>query len=703
MGAGRRSWVSIVFMKTKVLLLIAGFSIGITGLLLPKVALANHCLGSFYACTNLACQPGSPGWPSCNRCSPCTGVVGPQSCVHLANGNCGALSVCNTFSQTCSAAPTPTPTPTPTSSSSSSSSSSSGGGGCIPGRCDCSPPDISSSCVPNGGCLSGRACCIADNPPGCSGSSSSSSGGPPVWCNIQPGNCKPQGGRCGYDPVSNKTCGCCAGLTCYKDPGATNTTCHSCAAAKGDKKLCSQLTPSSCASYVGWVLGGCSSISTNTWQVAADCSTITGIAEVPGPDQCTNCGPSDPSCTGGLGGYATDIHFWDLAATGATEITNGGALSKSVGVLNPNCHHTRRQGGVTQWDWTRNINYNCAGTFPGKPISNACKHKYTWQIPSSYRDGTQHFLGVITTDQAGTAGSAPVHYQYNGAGGRSDYYLPPQGSTIQVLPLTCPAPPVPSAWWQSQGGNVGAQSSLGSLIPGGKKFIKDTPGVAMYGGSVGGITPGTSGNVSSAGWLANSAVSYRLLTNSSYATLKARLLNAVTPTTVNSPTIAHSDLTSAPNAPDGVAYLYYSGTDLTINNPTGPINLGNQKVVVLADGNVALSTTINFGAGGLFVLLAGGNITVDPSVGVAGDPSNRAADFQGVYLAQGTIRTGADPGGKTLGWEGSVIGLSGINLQRGTNPPTTWPAEYFVSRPDILLNLPISLLRQYLLWSETNP
>lgn len=223
----------------------------------------------------------------------------------------------------------------------------------------------------------------------------------------------------------------------------------------------------------------------------------------------------------------------------------------------------------------------------------------------------------------------------------------------------------------------------------------------MFGGGVTGLD---TDNVSSLGWLANSAVSSSALSGTSYETLKKRVLNLVTPTEVTGDTLSHSDLTSAPSAADGVAYLYHSGSNLTIANPGGPINLGNQKVVVLTEGNVTISNPIRFNPGGLFVLLAKGGISIDPEVGETSDPTARTtADLEGLYLAQGSVSTGQDAGGNTLRWEGTVIGLSEVNLQREAVAGAEYPAEFFVFRPDILLSLPLSLQNQVRIWSEVAP
>jgi hypothetical protein len=149
----------------------------------------------------------------------------------------------------------------------------------------------------------------------------------------------------------------------------------------------------------------------------------------------------------------------------------------------------------------------------------------------------------------------------------------------------------------------------------------------------------------------------------------------------------------------GVYYVQVNG-NLNINSP---LDLGNQKIVILVDGNVNLYQTINFNDNtGLFALLAKGDITVDSVVGseTGGvDPDTLSAHLEGIFLAGGSFNTGS--GSKQLRIEGPVIGMSSVNFGRQLN--SSWPNEYVVFRPDIILNLPKQLLRQNHLWREARP
>ena len=145
-------------------------------------------------------------------------------------------------------------------------------------------------------------------------------------------------------------------------------------------------------------------------------------------------------------------------------------------------------------------------------------------------------------------------------------------------------------------------------------------------------------------------------------------------------------------------YYLYSPSDVTLNTLT----LGDSKVVLVVDGNATINGTINVNPGtGNFVLIARGDINISPSVGSAGDPTLRAPDLEGIYFAKGTVNTGASAT-LTLRIDGVVIGQTGVNLQRNIVSPT-YPAEYFYSRPDLMLNVPKYVWKQNIQWQEVLP
>lgn len=134
---------------------------------------------------------------------------------------------------------------------------------------------------------------------------------------------------------------------------------------------------------------------------------------------------------------------------------------------------------------------------------------------------------------------------------------------------------------------------------------------------------------------------------------------------------------------------------------TGDITLNGQtvsgKVFLLTDGQVNITGNIIVSSGASLVVVAQGNITIDPAV----------TQLQGYYISNGIISTGHDDAGDAaLVVEGGLIGLEDVNLERdfqGSQNNTT-PAEVFTFRPDILVNLPEEIkIKDIKSWKEVAP
>ena len=241
------------------------------------------------------------------------------------------------------------------------------------------------------------------------------------------------------------------------------------------------------------------------------------------------------------------------------------------------------------------------------------------------------------------------------------------------------------AWWQAQGGDVTAVADINSAVPSGQYLItapdSNPPGVAVAGGTL------TTNNqpASSIGWkVANTPLSSQLASTYNYTYLKNRIKAVVDPVTISNSISSAAQLTSSPPASDGVYYV--TSPDATV---TANINLGNAKIVWLVEGNLNINGAIDFAAQGLVVIIASGNITIDPDV----------TALKGIYIAGGTVNTGT--GNIALQIDGSVVGLVNVNLQRQKVAAT--PAETFVFHPEMIVNLPSTLRRQNLLWQEVAP
>lgn len=256
-------------------------------------------------------------------------------------------------------------------------------------------------------------------------------------------------------------------------------------------------------------------------------------------------------------------------------------------------------------------------------------------------------------------------------------------------------------WWQVSGGGVMAIGGISSMVNSGKTLIKDSPAVLVSGGEV----DLNGQQASSTNWQANdpTAISTKLNYRYDYWEARSRVLATIRPVILSGELNSTSQLDSFGAPPDSMEYgVYYVQVNGNLNINT-PLDLGDQKIVILVDGDVTIKDTINFNDNtGLFALLAKGDITVDSVVGseTGGvDPDTLSAHLEGIFLAGGSFNTGS--GSKQLRIEGPVIGMSSVNFGRQLN--SSWPNEYVVFRPDIILNLPKQLLRQNHLWREARP
>ncbi len=258
-----------------------------------------------------------------------------------------------------------------------------------------------------------------------------------------------------------------------------------------------------------------------------------------------------------------------------------------------------------------------------------------------------------------------------------------------------------SYWWQSQGGDVVANTNLNSNVPSTQKLIQDTPGVAVYGGNTGIPATVTNSNVSSTGWLDQTTIADSVKADSSYTAVKNRINESVTPTPVSG-TVTFATIAS--DTPDNQAGYFYSSGNLTIENPT-LINLRGRKVIIMADGDVTIKNSMYVDDSGTIAILTGGIINIDPAIGAGAfsDPSYtlRTPDIEALLLADGTIFTGT--GTSSLKLSGAVIGHTGVTLQRKPLL-TSYPAEYLIYDPNIIANLPAAILRQKVgSWAEVTP
>jgi len=260
-----------------------------------------------------------------------------------------------------------------------------------------------------------------------------------------------------------------------------------------------------------------------------------------------------------------------------------------------------------------------------------------------------------------------------------------------------------TAWWQVEGGATAMQNIVSNIPSGSSSKNLDnaasnsTTGVIATNGT---ITKG-SGGISIPKWKVENPpipLSTTIWDNNGFDVIKARILINVTPDAIGSTVNSASDLTTGTAQPDGTYYV--TANSFTIS---GDIDLVNKKVVMITEGNVNINKNVNLNDNnGFLMILAGENITVDPSVGTLGDPSSHAVNLEGLFITNGIFDTGPNTTNKTLRVEGVVAAGGGVSFGR-TPSVTTYPGEYFKFRPDLVSLIPIDVLGRSSKWQELAP
>jgi hypothetical protein len=124
-----------------------------------------------------------------------------------------------------------------------------------------------------------------------------------------------------------------------------------------------------------------------------------------------------------------------------------------------------------------------------------------------------------------------------------------------------------------------------------------------------------------------------------------------------------------------------------------------QKYVVLVDGNLRINAKITVASGGFLAIIVNGSVTVDPSV----------TQMQGLYVMNGNFVTETSASGDDaqLNVAGSVVAWGNVVLNRdlgsGAAGNIVSPAELFVYRSDLLVNMPEKMKTFVMQWSEVVP
>ncbi|MDP1743905.1 MAG: hypothetical protein Q8L51_03935 [Candidatus Amesbacteria bacterium] len=406
-------------------------------------------------------------------------------------------------------------------------------------------------------------------------------------------------------------------------------------------------------------------------------------------DPCLDRGETRTVCDGSntcQGGYS-----WDNCANNGTNSCRGGCVPlpcNSVAPSVPFLVSPKNNANVSGTSATLNLVVDSYGT----PCAGGNTNQITIYVNQC------DALTPATTLWKTTASTSEV---YTGAGGKGYCWSAEATNGVTTSARSATERwiflPGGQPWWQVSGGGVMAIGGISSKVNSGKTLIKDSPAVLVAGGTI----DLNGQKASSTDWQANdpTAISTKLNYRYDYWEAKSRVLATVRPASLSTELNSQDQLLGG-SVENGVSYFLVTG-NLNINIP---LALGDQKIVILADGDVTIRNNINFTDNtGLFALLAKGDITIDSQVGTdtgtGADPDTLPAHLEGIFLAGRNFNSGT--GSKQLRIEGPVIGMSSVNFGRQLN--SAWPNEYVVFRPDIILNLPKQLLRQNHLWREARP
>ena len=254
--------------------------------------------------------------------------------------------------------------------------------------------------------------------------------------------------------------------------------------------------------------------------------------------------------------------------------------------------------------------------------------------------------------------------------------------------------PSRGAWFQLEGAGAYAGSALGgvtirSLVPPNRDFI--LPGTL---GSVGALMRASGdydvesigGSLSTTDWNAVSRYRGRTLNYGFFAAREGVLLGETNDWV--------SDNMDEP-VDDGRDFWYIDPSGTAVISSPWTIT-GGEALVIFVDGDLRIEHPITVTSGSFLAFIVRGDIDVDPDVD----------DIQGLYVTDGVFTTeSASPADDAqLEVQGSVVAWTGVQLSRDLgNPNISTPAEKFIYRPDLLVNMPLKMKTYALEWTEVVP
>jgi len=288
----------------------------------------------------------------------------------------------------------------------------------------------------------------------------------------------------------------------------------------------------------------------------------------------------------------------------------------------------------------------------------------------------------------------------------------PFTTSVLLKSASAPAPDLylwqgASAWFQTKEGDVHAQGGTitSKIFPDNTYFSDadtgDYPGLISYYNSTD-LPPyfGRQGTVpSTKGWLAKDSLSL----GSGYDSFYSKL---------GSPTTAF-DCDMSRNEFDGLGGGFYWVDGNCDMNQAQPLSVGGtKKLVIFVNGNLSFNSSfksLNVDSGAFLAFIVKGDINIRGTVG--NKTPTPTPVLEGVYLADGMIYTNSDGdnSGNRLVAEGIFYARDGFSLGRNLKNDCTGicnettPAELFIFRPDLFVNIPEELKTSYFFEQEIAP
>jgi hypothetical protein len=434
---------------------------------------------------------------------------------------------------------------------------------------------------------------------------------------------------------------------------------------------------------VGYYYDGCATAPIQCVTVGESCGwNVRGKYSCSDIDRCT------PHCAAGCVKLAcTDTSWSTCTATcgGGTETSNCGterACNTTACVVTGTVYYDPNNTCSTSTP--QNVGGRLTATMRGTAYSSSVSSGGTYSIAAPGTTYARLDLGGLPAGYACSTGCL------QGCPTATSVVSPSTGNNFFLTDNA-------DAWWQTVGagvyagglaGGVTVESDLPSsstrlVIPG----TNDLAAVVRASGTVG----VGAGEISDNNWSVISPYNGKTL---DYRYFASRM--GVTPGTTSdfsSGTIGESEIA-------GLGQEFYYTEDAG----DGEVSLGSawsvgsgESYVIFVDGDLLINQDITVDSGGFLAFIVNGGVTVEASV----------TSIQGIYLMDEIFSTQTlDPvDDAQLVTEGMVVAWGGVSLNRylGGLTNRTVPAEQFVYRPDLLVNMPAKLKSFALTWQEVVP